>query len=130
MKLEIRQLAHFGNDLKRDILTDALASPVRIPDQKLLMRVIQYGNAFLEQHKGEADDKGFVIWFDVHFGEPALIGMSWCYNPHAPFDDLYGVPEFWRMWSEVGSMSDGKTVYTLQQCRSDITAYQMQHLAK
>lgn len=129
MKLEIRHLAHFNNELKRDILVDALQSPVRVPDQTMLMRVIEYGNTFLERHKGEADASGAVIWFDVHFGDPAIVGMSWSYNPHAPYDDLYGVAEFWRMWSEVAHMSDGKNVYTLAQCRSDIADYQMQHLA-
>lgn len=130
MKLEIRHLAHFNNELKRDILTDALASPVRLPDQQLLTRVITYGNAFLERHRSTAEQDGAVVWFDVHFGDPAQIGMSWCYNPHAPYDDLYGVPEFWRMWSEYPNLTDGKTVYTLQQCQSDIADYQMQHLTK
>jgi hypothetical protein len=130
MKLEIRHLAHFNNELKRDILADALASPVRMPDQDLLMRVIEYGNTFLERHKGEAEDAGCIIWFDVHFGEPAVIGMSWSYNPNAPYDDLYGVPEFWRIWSENRNLADGKSVYTLQQCQSDIADYQMQHLVK
>lgn len=129
MKLEIRHLAHFNDALKRDILTDALSSPVRVPDQQLLIRVITYGNAFLERHKGIADNEGCIIWHDVHFGEPAQVGLTWAYNPHAPFDDLYGVPEFWRCWTETRNIAHGKTVYTLQQCQQDIAAYQMQHLA-
>ncbi|WP_379921708.1 hypothetical protein [Erythrobacter sp. R86502] len=129
MKLEIRHLEHFNNLLKRDVLVDALSRPAPVPDQALLMRVIEYGNTFLERNKPIADRDGAVIFFDCHWGEPAQLGISWAYNPHAPYDDLYGVAEFWRLWSEIPNMTDGKVIYSLAQCQYDLAAYQLQHMA-
>lgn len=128
MQLEIRHLAHFNHALKRDVLVDAVKRPVPVPDEQMMMLVVEYGNTFLERNKAIADRDGAIIWFDCHWGEPAIIGMSWAYNPHAPYDDLYGVPEFWRLWSEVPSISNGQALYTLRQCQSDLAAYQMQHV--
>lgn len=126
MNLEIRHLKQFNADLNRDILSDARRSPVRVPDQSLLMRVVEYGNRYLETHKKTAEDDNAVIWFDVHFGEPAQVGMTYAYHPLAPLDDLYGEPHFWRMWSEIANIADGKTIYTLEQCQRDFAAYTMQ----
>ena len=128
MHLEIRQLAHFGSELKRDVLQDALQSSVRVPDRQLLTRCITYGNAFLERHKALAEDENCVVWFDVHWGEPAQVGMTWAYHPLAPFDDLYCVPSFWRMWSERKGVSDGKQVYSLEAMQQDFAAYTLQNV--
>lgn len=127
MNFEIRQLKHFNDALKRDILTDALASPVRVPDDKLLMRVINYGNAFLEREKERLGEDAAVIWFDIHFGEPAQVGITWAYNPNAPFDDLYGESWFWRMWSQ--TIGSDKDVYTLERVQKDFAEYTLQHVS-
>jgi hypothetical protein len=126
MNLEIRHLRHFNDGLKRDVIADLMSSRRPTPDAALLNRVIAYGNAFLEREQMDPANDRVVIWFDVHFGNPAVVGMTWAYNPHAPYDAFYGEAFFWRMWSEIGQ--DSPEVASLTRCQQEFAAYTMQHV--
>lgn len=128
MKLEIRHLAHFGEQLIEDVVNPHIAAGHNVPDKKLLDATVTYGNEFLTKHKPIAEKDGCVIWFDVHWGEPAVYGMTWAYNPHAPVDDLYMVGEFWRMWSERPDFAEGADIFKLRDCQKAFTEYTMQHM--
>ena len=125
MKLEIRHLKHFNAELDRNVLVDARSRPLTIPDADLLNRVVVFGNGFLERARADPANLDCVVWFDCHFGEPAVVGFTWAFNPFAPFDDLYGVDHFWRCWSELAGADEVATLVAVQQ---DFAGYTLQHV--
>lgn len=128
MKLEVKHLRHFNDALKRDVIADLMTRRDHVPDRVLLDRIVAYGNAFLEAERVKPENRNAVIWFDCHFGEPAVIGLSWALNPHAPTDQLYGAEFFWRCWSEV-SVVDDPAVVPLVRCQHELASYVMAHVS-
>lgn len=127
MKLEIKELRHFRDAVRRDVLIDLQSRRSTVSDDEVMTRVIQYGNAFLDAEKIKPSNRGRVLWFDLHFGEPAKVGFTWAYNPMKPIDDRHGSDMFWRMWWEAEPIDGLKALAEVQE---EMAAYLLQHEPK
>ena len=127
MKQEIKELRHFRAAIRRDVLTDLQSRRNGVSDEEVMLLVIQYGNAFLEGEKIKPSNRGCVLRFDLHFGEPAKVGFTWAYNPHKPIDARHGATMFWRMWWED---EPTENLQPLAEVQEEMAAYLLQHLAK
>jgi hypothetical protein len=116
LTLVIKELTEFQEAVKRDLIADGISRPVPPNDRQFMMALVTYGNEFLERAKNDRANRGAVIWFDINFGDPAVVGMTWAWNPRAPIDSSTGQPGFWRIWSEtdpeVGSLRDCQEAFS------------------
>lgn len=126
MKLEIRELRHFGAAIRRDVLIDLQSRRHMVRDEEVMARVIDYGNAFMDMERAKPSNRGAVLWFDIHFGEPAKVGMSWAYNPFKPIDEKHEGDTFWRLWWEAEPIEG---LPGLSEVQEEMAAYLMQHNA-
>ena len=90
LTLVVKELTGFKGDLRRDLIADSLSRPVLPSDSKFMMAVVDYGNAYMERAQNDPANKDAVIWFDIHWGEPAVVGMTWAYNPFNKTDPEVG----------------------------------------
>lgn len=118
--LVIKELTAFKDALRRDIIADGISQRTPPTDDKFLKSVIDYGNDYLERAFSDPINRDAVLWFDIHFSDPAVIGMTWCRNPRVPMDLKSGMRFFWRMWSEV---APGAEILTLEQMQTEFAAY-------
>lgn len=122
--LVVKELADFKDAFRRDVIADGMSQPNPLSDKLLLNKLVDYGNAYLEKAEKDPQHAGAVIWFDIHFGDPAVVGMTWALNPHHCEDPKTGLEFFWRIWSETDP-----AVGSLKQCQHEFNAYTLQHLA-
>lgn len=127
MKLEIKELRHFRDAVRRDVLVDLQGRPLVAGDAEVLMKLIDYGNNFLERERLLPSNQDCAIWFDIFFGEPAKIGVTWAFNPYAPTHKRYGTSYFWLMWSETDA---GDELLSLTQAQEEMAEYLFQHHTK
>lgn len=118
LTLVVKQLTEFTSAVRRDLIADGISRPCPPTDKDFIKSLVTYGNAFLERAKAKPENDGAVIWFDINFGDPAVIGMTWAYNPNAPVDPSNGLDFFWRLWSETDPQAG-----SLTQCQEDFAAY-------
>lgn len=124
MRLEIKELCHFRDALRQDVLIDLQSRKNIASDEEVMMKVVDYGNAFLEAEKAKPSNNRAVLWFDLHFGEPAKIGFTWAYNPYKPMDARSGENMFWRMWWESEPIEG---LHQLSEVQEEMAAYLLQH---
>jgi hypothetical protein len=127
MRLEIKELRHFRDAIRKDVLIDLRSRKHLVSDEEVMMKVIDYGNAFLEAEKIKPSNRGSVLWFDLHFGEPAKVGFTWAYNPYQPLDGRNNSTMFWRMWWEDEPIEG---LQGLAEVQEEMAAYLLQHQPK
>jgi hypothetical protein len=126
VKTCIKELLYFAQDLNRDAGIDLCAHPDLVDDKALLTMIVDYGNAYLERESMRPRNAGCCLWFDIRFGMPALIGMTWAFNPFVPRDEEGRTDFFWRMWTE--AREPDAIVDTLGKTREALGRYMLQHV--
>jgi hypothetical protein len=119
--LIVKELTGFQKAARRDIIADGMSRPNPITDHQLLTRLTQYGNEYIERAAKDPANEGVVLWFDIHFGDPAVVGMTWAWNPFCPMDLDTGEKGFWRIWSERHA-----DVGSIKECQEALAAYCVQ----
>ena len=117
LTLVVKELTGFQSAVKRDLIADGISRPKPPTDRDFLKALIDHGNNYLMTHK----EPEAVIWFDINFGDPAVVGMTWAWNPHDPIDHHTGMDFFWRMWSETDPV-----IGSLPACQEAFAAYCVQ----
>ncbi|KXU30664.1 hypothetical protein A0J57_20185 [Sphingobium sp. 22B] len=125
MKNEIKELRHFRAAIRRDVLIDLQSRREVVTDEQVMTEVIQYGNAFMQAEKIKLSNRDRVLWFDIHFGEPAKVGFTWAFNPFRPIDARHNETGFWRMWWEDEPIENLQPLIEVQK---EMAAYLVQHL--
>lgn len=121
--LVVKELTDFRDAANRAVIADGLSQP-RVNDKILLNQLVQFGNAYIERARTQKENRDAVIWFDIHFGDPAVLGMTWAYNPFKPRDEKHDCEHgFWRMWSETDP-----DLGTLAETQEEWSSYCLQHM--
>ncbi len=124
--LLIKELTAFQNDVRRDLIADGISQPVPPTDRDFIKALIEYGNNYLLRAVRDPVNAGAMVWFDVHFKDPAVIGMTWAHNAQAPADPHTGMDFFWRIWSE--TLAPDGYILSLEQAQAAFATYSLQGL--
>ena len=118
----MKELSHFISAARRDVLADAIGARGDTIGRDTLMKLVQYGNAFLQAERRKPENDGEVLWFSISFGDPVHIGLTWALNPEAPRDDFFEADFFWRLWSEI-DQEVGGSILSAEQAQEELARY-------
>lgn len=124
--LHLVHLANFKDDVNREIRADALSRPNPMSDKEFFLRLVAYGNDYLEA--GKARYPGCTIFFDIHWDRPdglSTAGMTWAFNPRAA-PDAKTNGAFWRAWTQTEQTDE--FLISFEQLQQEFQAYILEGL--